>query len=394
MISFAELVGNSTVVLLDGGLGTTLEDYVGLEISQSPLWSAQPIASASEEIMKAHLLFLRAGAKILSTSTYQCSVETFQAAGFDSELAKSLMLKSVLIATKAREIFEAESIQAGFPLQNPTIIALSLGPFGAILKPTQEFRGFYPPPYGPLEYSDDHINHNSFKENESKQEADAIDALTQFHYERLLVYASSVNTWKSIDCIAFETVPLKREVIAIRHAIQLLHTWIVKRGGEMKPWWISCVFPDGNSPAELLPDGPKISIDGMLDAAFSEMGESNGRLPTPSGFGINCTKPEYLPALAASTVGYFKAHLDKLISKPWLIIYPNGNDVYDEETRSWVGKSQGSHINWANEVGNLVMELPTGNNVIGGVVVGGCCKTGPEHISSLRSKLQCFPVHL
>lgn len=297
------------------------------------------------------------------------------------------MLKSVLIAKKARAAFEAESMEAGRLLQKPIIIALSLGPFGAILKPTQEFRGYYPPPYGPREYSDGHKNQNSFQENEQENELLAIEVLTRFHYERLLVFASSVDTWNSVDCLAFETVPLKREVTAIRGAIQLLQDWLAREGreGEIKPWWISCVFPDGKSPAELRPGGPNVSIDEMLTTAFSAVDKNGGLLPTPPGFGINCTKPEYLPALAAAVVDYFKT-LPEIASKPWLILYPNGDDVYNEETRSWMGKTEGFHMKWAEEVSSLVADLMGASTVLGGIIVGGCCKTGPDHISSLRSK--------
>jgi hypothetical protein len=50
--------------------GTTLEDKFHYTISSTPLWSARPIDKEPELIIGAHLAFLRAGARIVSTATY------------------------------------------------------------------------------------------------------------------------------------------------------------------------------------------------------------------------------------------------------------------------------------------------------------------------------------
>jgi homocysteine S-methyltransferase len=65
------------------------------------------------------------------------------------------MHEAVLLAQQAREIFISEQKDSQHPEkadQVPIQICLSLGPFGATLTPTQEFTGFYPPPYGPRGY--------------------------------------------------------------------------------------------------------------------------------------------------------------------------------------------------------------------------------------------------
>lgn len=301
------------------------------------------------------------------------------------------MIESVHLAKKAKVIFETEVTESD-SLQRPILIVLSLGPFGAILTPTQEFRGCYPPPYGPRRYSDNHTNQNSFDQNESEKEHIAIDALTKFHFERLLIFASSTEAWNAVDCLAFETVPLKREVTAIRRAIQSLQRRLTEEGreGEIKPWWVSCVFPDGESPGDLRPGGPKVQIDEMLATAFSFEKNELDPLPIPSGFGINCTKPQYLPALAATVGRYFKT-LPSGASSPWLILYPNGDDVYDEVTRSWSGKKEGSPDEWGEEISKIIVGIMDAEMDFGGIIVGGCCKAGPDHISSLRSKCKCFP---
>lgn len=49
--------------------GTTLEDVFHKDLSH-PLWSARFIDHEPETIIEAHLAFLRAGARIILTSTY------------------------------------------------------------------------------------------------------------------------------------------------------------------------------------------------------------------------------------------------------------------------------------------------------------------------------------
>jgi len=49
--------------------GTTLEDMFGVNTSHTPLWSANSIDTDPEVIVQAHLSFLRAGARVITTST-------------------------------------------------------------------------------------------------------------------------------------------------------------------------------------------------------------------------------------------------------------------------------------------------------------------------------------
>lgn len=58
------------VLLLDGGMGTTLENLGHDDISKSPLWSASVIEKDPQTIVKAHLAFLDAGADVIITNTY------------------------------------------------------------------------------------------------------------------------------------------------------------------------------------------------------------------------------------------------------------------------------------------------------------------------------------
>lgn len=54
--------------------GTTLEDVFRVDISQTPLWSAKAIEENPETVTASHLMFLRAGAQIILTSTYALKI--------------------------------------------------------------------------------------------------------------------------------------------------------------------------------------------------------------------------------------------------------------------------------------------------------------------------------
>ena len=303
------------------------------------------------------------------------------------------MLQAVRLADRARTLFHSEASDEELHKTLPdhdrgrTLVALSLGPFGATLQPTQEFGGFYPPPYGPQEFNERGSNFNSFGESVDAR-CLAIDALAHFHFQRLVVFLSDDNVWDSIDVLAFETVPLRREVVAIRKAMGQLHLTIQKAGKSPKPWWISCAFPCGESPNERIASGPKVQIDDLLEATFGvdAIGVASS-FPSPSGFGINCTLVKYIAPLSVELRKYMQhAKLDN--SQPWLILYPNGNDTYDEATRSWRGPQTCDEMGWAEEVGATVQKIMEAEGSttksFGGIVVGGCCKTSPKDIAALR----------
>ncbi|KAG5642827.1 hypothetical protein DXG03_002058 [Asterophora parasitica] len=360
-----------------------------MDISSSPLWSAQQILDHPETIIGTHLAFLRAGARIILTSTYQASGETFRRAGYSDSEAKDTMLKAVTLANDARTAFVVESSS-----DTSVKIALSLGPFGASLSPTQEFDGFYPPPYGPMGSSDSGPLTNTFDEGDVDSEQASIFALAQFHLERLLVFARDPEAWSKVDIIAFETVPLIREVKGIRLAMHSLENTVVREGLalQMKPWWVGFVLPEGKCPELRFPGGLGMTVDDLVSAAFAWKPSGGGdAVPTPTGIGINCTSPKVISGLVRqmSTAVEQVSGSRSLESgkKPWLVLYPNGGDVYDTITRSWIVASKDERELWAVDLKDTIVEASK-NCAWGGVVVGGCCRAGPELIRRLDDELK------
>ncbi|TBU25169.1 Homocysteine S-methyltransferase [Dichomitus squalens] len=381
------------LLLLDGGLGTTLEDVFRQKLGY-PLWSATPVDKDPEAIISAHLAFLRAGVDVITTSTYQAAYRTYEIAGYSREDAKRLMVGAVKLAIEAKRRYLQEIGQNGGTGAEPSRrvkIALSLGPYGGTLSPAQEFNGFYPPPFGPA--SSGAFESNVFSDTEEglKQLSVAIEALEEFHYERLEVFAENREVWDEIDFVAFETVPLRREITGIRRAIAKLQKTkgleqVARSGASevntMKRWWISTVYPDGRYP-EMKPGGEQATVAEVAEAAL--LGEDE-RLSVPWGFGINCTSPEFLPPLLQEARDVARRSWELHGVKPWLVLYPNGGDVYNPETHSWLGQREGVS-GWATHLCAAVMDNAR-DGVWGGIAVGGCCKTGPDEISELRNELR------
>ena len=300
------------------------------------------------------------------------------------------MLKSVKLAeeSRTRYIDECPGIN-----RTDIQIALSLGPFGASLPTTQEYDGFYPPPYGPKEYSTDGVNCNAFDDNGDATRK-SIGALESFHFERLNVFACNPESWKTIDYVAFETVPLVREVKAIRKAMARLQEEFVKQGrgaDYMKPWWISHTFPDGQFPEVERPGGPKLSARQIVVGALEKKQDTdNGGVHdlVPTGLGINCTNLRFL-RLHVAKMGLEMANLsDKNTRRPFLVIYPSGGEVYDPISRSWNledGEETNSEV-WAEELCSVVMAIAK-EDIWDGILVGGCCRVGPEKIRALSEIL-------
>jgi homocysteine S-methyltransferase len=319
---------------------------------------------------------------------------------------------------------EAESImRAGIHLASHSAssstressVALSLGPFGATLRPGQEYAGLYPPPYGPPPPAVPFISAsagptNAFPDTEEgKQEQRvAAEKLAEFHLDRLRVFAADRETWEMVRWLAFETVPVLHEVLGIRLAMKRLRLELQElygteggadgkgpeggEGGRMwwdKPFWITSPFPEGVHP-QLLPSGEHASVDDFL--CFSLLPELDMSLP--DGVGINCTHPRYLSTLPTAfnrALGFLlESNAIPPADKPMFVLYPDGGATYDVVSRTWTDRNLDAD-GWAREVGSCAREMEgemwLGEKLWKGVIVGGCCKAGFDEIGALRKEL-------
>ncbi|MCV7314817.1 homocysteine S-methyltransferase [Mycolicibacillus parakoreensis] len=124
-------VPNTTALVTDGGLATTLE-AAGFDLSD-PLWSARLLLDAPTAITAAHREFFRAGADIATTASYQVSFPGFAARGVDAAQTAAMLHRSVGLArTAAADVGGRRRW-----------VAASVGPYGAALADGAEYRGRY-----------------------------------------------------------------------------------------------------------------------------------------------------------------------------------------------------------------------------------------------------------
>ena len=222
------------VLVLDGALATELEAR-GFSVDD-PLWSAKALFERPDLVRDIHLDYLRAGADVLTSASYQATVDGFMRRGFTAEEAAELLRRSVRLAQEARGLYRAErGTGTAVPL-----VAASVGPYGAYLANGSEYRGDY-----------------------DVEE----DALTAFHAQRLRILASAAP-----DLLACETLPCLHEACAIVRAL--------RAEGIRIPAYFSFSCRDGAH----ISDGTEIAeCARVLDA-----------MPEAAAIGVNCTAPQYV----------------------------------------------------------------------------------------------------
>jgi homocysteine S-methyltransferase len=170
-------------------------------------------------------------------------------------------------------------------------------------------------------------------------------ALADFHRPRLEVLAES-----GADLLACETIPCLREALVL---------------------------------AQLLGDFPEISAwisfsckDGRHSCEGDEIGDCVAQLqehPQVVAVGVNCTPPQYISALLGE--------MRERTQKP-LLVYPNSGECYEPASRQWRGSAV------AMQFGQQAREW----HAEGARMIGGCCRSGPADIRSVRQCLHPEPA--
>jgi len=174
-VGFLEAVAGRRMVL-DGGLSTWL-GVKGHDLADA-LWSARLLLQDPAAIVEGHLDFIRAGADVITTASYQATEAGFAERGIDREGFRALLHRSVLLAREAVD-------KAG--VDREVFVAASVGPYGAMLADGSEYRGNY---------------------------GLTVKELVRFHRDRLVMLAEA-----GPDVLALETVPDVREAEALLEAV-------------------------------------------------------------------------------------------------------------------------------------------------------------------------------
>ncbi len=172
--------------------------------------------------------------------------------------------------------------------------------------------------------------------------------LVDFHRQRIAVLAGARGAQRP-DVLAFETIPVLEEARAIGEALA---------GWPELPAWFSFTCRD----AEHVAHGEKVR-----DCAATV-----ADLPQTVAIGVNCTRPAFILSL----ISKLRAASDKPI-----LVYPNSGEGWDAVHRRWTG------ANDPQEYGAMAWEWFR----TGAQIVGGCCRTRPEHIRQIAKYLATPP---
>jgi homocysteine S-methyltransferase len=246
----------STPLAIDGGMSTELEQQ-GCRLEGS-LWTAQALLDDPALIEAAHKAYVDAGAGVVITASYQISRAGFVEAGLSAEDADRALRASIEVARKAA---------AG----TDTLVAASVGPYGAILHDGSEYKGNY---------------------------GKSLEELRAFHAERLEVLISA-----NPDLLAIETIPDALEAQALVAALAEFSDAIA--------WMSFSIGPDGKLWAgQSLAEAARIAVSSPAIAAI----------------GVNCVDP----ALVSSAIAEIRSVTDLPV-----VIYANGGGTWNAETGIW-----------------------------------------------------------
>lgn len=215
-------------------MGTEL-DSRGVD-THDALWSALALTTAPEAVRQVHTDYLEAGARVITTNTYQATLPALLRAGHDAYLAREVIAAGARLAGEAARRFGAEHPEV------QVLIAGGLGPYGAYLADGSEYTGLY--------------------------DVGALDAsvFRDVHLPRIEVLAG-----EGVDLFALETLPRLDEAQALVDAVEDL-------AAESECWVSFQVRPDGAH----LADGTPLA-EAAAWAADQE---------TVVAVGVNCVAPD------------------------------------------------------------------------------------------------------
>lgn len=272
---------NEKIYVLDGGFSSQISRYVGTNADGDPLWTARFLQTNPEDVFQTHLDFLRAGADVISTNTYQASVVGFvKHLGVTAEEAHNLIRRGVDLAKRAREKYAEERQNQGLPARK-ILIAGSVGPYGAYLHDGSEYTG---------EYADKTLEQTMY----------------EWHKPRIDTLVAS-----GVDLLAIETIPCKKEALLLAD--------MLKEYPNVKAW-ISFSCKDNMS----LAHGEDFK---SVARACWEVNKSQ-----IVAVGINCLSPYYV----ANLIGGLSEGVNPPIP---VIAYPNSGEKYKSGV-GWVEKDK------------------------------------------------------
>lgn len=312
-------------IILDGGLATEMETR-GCDLNHE-LWSARILIENPDIIRGVHLAYLNAGADCIATATYQASIPGFMRAGCSEQEAEALIRLAVELADDARSEYLASEFNGVEILE---------------VSPSSETAGepLRDPPLiaasiGP--YGAYLADGSEYRGDYSVSDAE----LRAFHEPRWRIMAES-----SVDVFGLETIPSLREA---RILLDLLE--------ETEGAWAWFSFSCRDE--EHISDGtPLVECARMLSESEQVV-----------AVGVNCVSPRLITPLID--------HIREGAPGKLVVVYPNSGESYDATRKCWTGTID--PVEFGDEAVRWFRA--------GASIIGGCCRTTPDHIRQIRAAL-------
>ena len=232
--------------VLDGGFNTRLAHYEPSAADGSdPLWGGSATLKNPAAVRKAHRDFIDAGAQIIETNTYQTSPELF-VEHLGSEFRDDVPPIVGALGMYERAVRLAREAAEG----TGTLVAGSVGPYGACLGDGSEYTGGYV----------------------AEGRIDA-EGLERWHFERVKRLEEA-----GVDLLAVETLPTVVEALAVLNVVEKFPD---------AQCWISFQCRDGERTAR----GER--FDDVVRQVLSHPAASTRLL----AIGVNCCDPDNVSSL-------------------------------------------------------------------------------------------------
>ncbi|KAK5646297.1 hypothetical protein RI129_004761 [Pyrocoelia pectoralis] len=275
-----ENLNNTTIKILDGGFATQLGCHVQDHIDGDPLWSARFLHTQPQAIIDTHLDFLRAGADIIMTNTYQASISGFEKyLNLSKEDSYDLIKKAVNYAKIACNKFHEEFSDNS---RSPLIVG-SVGPYGASLHDGSEYTGSY-------------------------GGTTPIEVIREWHRPRIEALIEA-----GIKMLALETVPCGTEAEILVD--------LIKEYPNVKAWIAFSCNQDGKS----------IANGDNFQKVAQKCYDLNPRQIV--AVGLNCLAPKLVESLLKDI------NVNRSTNPVPLIVYPNSGETYTVDL-GWINRDQ------------------------------------------------------
>lgn len=231
-------------------------------------------------IQELHEDYLRSGVDIVTTSSYQATVQGLENYGLSEKEALDTIALTVELAKNARQNFWQSLADDEKKNRVNPLIAGDVGPYAAYLADGSEYIVDY------------QLSKEAFKD---------------FHRSRIQTLLAAGS-----DFLAIETIPNMAEATAL---VELL----------------ADEFSDTEAYMSFTTqDSQKIS-DGTPMTEVAKLCNSSKQI---LAFGINCSRPEIISDLLKAS---------RTISQKPLVTYPNSGEIYDGATQTWKSLPDNSH---------------------------------------------------